>query len=144
MSRNQRGAGANSAVEDAPVTETPVAEIGANRTAMFHSFHPRVGTPSRASYTIPGVPGNIVIFLSMFADGVAPPSLTLDCLLAEPKTDNKSARAEAAALKAAERAAKAQARLEASQLKATERAAKAQAAADAAMAKIAAAVGGSL
>lgn len=138
MSRNQRGGGVQE--QEKPETEvavetTAVAEK-ANRTAFFHSPHPKVGQASRVSYTIPGVSGNIVIFLSMFKDGVAPPTLTFDVDLAEPKADGKQAKAEAAALKAQEKAEKAQARLVAQQEKAVAIAAKAQQALDAAKAKV--------
>jgi hypothetical protein len=110
--------------------------VTGNRVATFHSFHPRTGVASRASYTIPGVAGNIVIFLSMFADGVAPPTLTLDADLAMPKADGKQAKAEAAALKAIEKAEKVSAKIAAQAAKAEEKAAKAQAVLDAAQAKI--------
>lgn len=139
MSKHNRNQGGVAEMEPevAQVTfaETPVA---GNRTVLFHSPHPRTGPASRVSYTIPGVSGNVVIFLSMFKDGVAPKSITFDCELAEPviKADS-TAKAEAAAAKAVERAAKAQARVDAASAKATERAAKAQAALDAAKAKLA-------
>lgn len=137
MSRNQRGGGNTGTIEVPEVQEVQeVQEVKANRTAIFHSPHPKTGVASRVSYTIPGVPGNIVIFLSMFKDGIAPPTLTLDVDLAEPKPDGKQAKAEAAALKAQEKAEKAQARLVAQQAKAVEIAAKAQAALEAAKAKL--------
>jgi len=122
----------------AAVSEIPV-EVLANRTLQFHSQHPRTGVASRVSYTIPGVSGNVVIFLSMFKDGIAPPTLTLDCDLALPKADNKTAKAEAAALKAQERAEKAAARVAAQAEKAEARRVKAEEALAAAKAKIAAA-----
>lgn len=140
MGRNQRGSGSVQEQEvPGTVENIEVPEVKANRTAIFHSMHPKTGPASRCSYTIPGVAGNIVIFLSMFKDGVAPPTLTLDVDLAEPKIDNKQAKAEAAALKAQEKAIKAQQRLDAQQAKAMEIAAKAQLALEAAKAKVAAA-----
>lgn len=134
MSRNQRGGGVMENVTDvAAVVETPV--VG-NRTAVFHSFHPKQGTPDRVSYKVDGIPGAIYMFLTLFKDGIAPQTLTLDCELAEPKPDGKQAKIEAAAVRATEKAIKAQERLDAQQAKAMAAAVKAQEALDAAKAKL--------
>jgi len=134
MSRNQRG---NGSVVEQMEEQTEVVEVKGNRTAFFHSAHPKIGTPSRVSYTIPGVSGNIVIFLSMFKDGIAPSTITFDCELVEPKAETgKQAKEEAAAFRLQERADKAQAKLVVQQEKAQAAAAKAQASLDAAKAKL--------
>jgi hypothetical protein len=117
--------------------ETQAIEVLANRTMQYHSQHPKVGVASRVSYTIPGIPGNLVIFLSMFKDGIAPPTLTLDCDLALPKADNKTAKAEAAAAKAQERSDKAAARVAAAAEKLEAKRLKAEEALAAAKAKVA-------
>ena len=116
-----------------------------NNTVPFYRLVPINAPHDRVGYVIPGVPGCIVIHLSMFKGGVAPTSLTLTCdgqpvELAEAKVKpTDAAKAAAVALKAQERLIKAQAKIEAQVIKAEERRVKAQAAADAATAKVAAA-----
>lgn len=122
-------------VEQAAV-EQPVA--GPNYTLTYRRDHPS----NRCSYGIAGVKGIVVFDFSMFADGKAPATITLDCELAQPKGDAKAERAAAVAAKAADRAAKAQARADAAAAKIADRAAKAAAALDAAKAKVAATAGG--
>lgn len=107
-----------------------------NSTITLHrGDHPG----NRSSYTIPGNAGNVVFFNTLFANGVAPDTITLDCEMVEPKADVKTAKAEAAAAKAIEKAAKAQAKIEAQQAKATAKAAKAAEALAKAKAKVEAA-----
>lgn len=124
--------------------EVPVLEgAGENHTLQFHSYHPKAN-PDRVSYTIPGRSGNLVIFLSLFADGVAPQTLTLDALLAPAavKVDKTAIAAEKAAakiIKEQERIAKAQARADAIKQKAADALAAAQKRAEEATAKLAAA-----
>lgn len=122
---------------------TPVTQ---NYVLHFKRNHPQ----DRASYGIPGVPGIVVIQRGMVAGTTPftsntdlagmPATITVDVLLASPKPDNKTAKAEAQAAKLAERAAKAQAKAEAQAAKLAERQAKAQAALEAAQKKAAAAI----
>jgi len=126
----------------APVSEVPAA--GPNYVLHFKRNHPQ----DRASYGIPGVPGIVVIQRGMFAGTTPftsttdlagmPATITVDALLVSPKVDNKQAKAEAAALKAKEKAEKLAAKVAEQQRKAEEKAAKAKAALEAAQAKLAA------
>ncbi|OFW03721.1 MAG: hypothetical protein A3H96_04300 [Acidobacteria bacterium RIFCSPLOWO2_02_FULL_67_36] len=63
----------------APVTAPVVAT---NHTLTYRRLHPQ----GRASYGIAGVPGLVGFHLSMFADGKAPATITVDCALALPVT----------------------------------------------------------
>lgn len=94
---------------------------GENHTLVYRRDHPQ----NRSSYGIAGVAGIVVFDKGLFADGTPPPSITLDCLLAPPQLDNKTAKAEAAAQKAVEKAEKEAAKVKKAQLKAAERQAKA-------------------
>lgn len=124
---------------DTEVVETVQTE--GNRVLTFHSLHPKAN-PNRASYTIAGRPGNLVIFLSLFADGVAPPTLTLDSLMVTPQVKMGAPEKEAAKLaKQLERAQKAEARIAAATAKAEERKKKAEEALAKARATVAAATG---
>lgn len=127
------------AVETAqPVAEAqPVASP--NFTLVYRRQHPGGGSLGRCSYGIAGVSGIVVFDMSLFANGVAPPTVTMDCEFVQPKADNKTAKAEAAAAKAVDKAAKAQAKIEAQAAKAAEKQAKADAALAAAKAKVEAA-----
>ena len=51
----------------------------------FRRYHPGGGSLGRCSYGVPGVPGIIVIDMSLFKDGKAPTFITLDVELAQPK-----------------------------------------------------------
>ena len=116
------------------------SETTATGTLRFHSLHPRTGNATRASYTIAGVPGNVVIYLNLFKDGVPPPSLELGVPLAEPVVKpDAAAKLLAQQVKAQERADKAAAKVAASVAKAQAAADKAKAAAEAAAVKISAA-----
>lgn len=114
------GAGAG---ETAQAEAPAAAQATSNFVLVYRRDHPG----NRCSYGIAGVPGIVVFDKGLFADGVAPASITLDCAMALPKVDNKTAKAEEAARKAQEKADKAAKKLEESQRKAKERA---QAAAD--------------
>jgi hypothetical protein len=122
------------AVETAAAPSTGEATVpSTNRVLTFHREHPG----NRASYTIAGVPGNCVIFRTLFADGVYPATITVDCALAvpQPKVDKSALAAERAAAKAAAAEAKLvaqKAKLEEKQRKADEALAKAKAKVDAA------------
>lgn len=120
MSSKRNENGGTAVMEQPEATST--APVTSNRTLVFHSVHPS----NRVSYKIPGVPGNVVIFNTMFRDGIAPPTITVDCELAlpQPKVDKSAEKA----AKAAERATKAAERLAVQQAKAAERQAKADAA----------------
>lgn len=150
MSKNRFGGGNVGDTPEQPQGEQPVAgdttaAPAANYVLTFKRNHPQ----DRCSYGIAGNPGIVVFqrglikgalpFTSNTDLGGLPATITLSCELVQPKADNKTAKAEAAAAKAAEKAAKAAAKIEAAQLKAAEKAAKAQAALAAAQAKIAAA-----
>lgn len=102
-----------------------------NNTLTYRRDHPG----NRCSFGIAGVPGIVVFDKGLFADGVAPATIEMDCALALPKADNKAAKAEAQAAKLAERAAKATAKAEAQAAKLKERQDKAEAAVAAAKAK---------
>jgi len=108
-------------------------QIVAN-TVPFYRLVPKNEPHDRVGYVIPGVPGCIVIHLSMFKDGVAPTSLTLTCdgqpvQLAEAKVKVTDAvKAAAAAIKAQEKLDKAQAKIEAQAAKAEAARVKAEAA----------------
>lgn len=115
--------------------ETVAADGAVNFTLNKHGVHP-ASNPNRTSYTIPGNPGNLVIFNSLFADGVAPDTLTLSVPVVSPKADNKEAKAAAAAARVIERAEKAAAREAARLEKARLKAEKAAAVIAAAQAKI--------
>lgn len=130
----QAGDGAVAEQATTEATPAPVA-AGPNFVIVYRRDHPG----NRCSYGISGTSGIVVFDKGLFKDGVAPPSITLDCEMAQPKVDNKTAKAEAAAAKLVERAAKAQQKIEAAAAKAAERQAKADAALAAAKAKVEAA-----
>lgn len=130
-----------------PVTSEASAQVsGPNYVLTFKRNHPQ----DRASYGIPGVSGIVVVQRGMFAGTTPftsntdlagmPATITVDAPLASPRPDNKAAKAEAAAAKVAERAAKAKEKAEAQAAKLLERQAKADAALKAAQEKAAAAV----
>lgn len=166
MSKNRDRHGMQSAETSTAVAETPqdqmestaeaiATEIGevamidtANYTMLRHNNggHP----DGRASYTIPGVKGNMVIFPTLFLDGLFPTNLRLFTAdedgklvavkLASPKAKvTDETKAIAAALKLQEKADKAQAKLEAAASKAKEKADKEAAAVLAAKARLEAA-----
>jgi hypothetical protein len=126
--------------------ETPAATV--NFTLVFKRNHPQ----NRASYGVPGVPGLVVIQRDLVAGttpvegqanvntlGGMPEFITVSMPLVSPRSDNKAAKAEAAAAKLAERAAKAQAKADQQAAKLAEKKAKADAALEAAKAKVEAA-----
>jgi hypothetical protein len=130
------------------VEETPVVVDTANYVMLRHNNggHP----DGRASYTIPGVKGNMVIFPTLFLDGLFPPNLRLFTVteagdlvpvkLASPRPKvTDEAKAIAAALKLQEKADKAQAKLVEAAAKAAEKAEKEAKAVEAAKARIVAA-----
>jgi hypothetical protein len=141
--------------DETPVTEQPSTEqaaaavetatqevvtAGPNFTLTYRRQHPS----KRSSYGIAGNAGIVVIDNGLFpgsnVEGWQPPAtITVDCELVPVKADNKTQKAEQAAAKLAERAAKAQAKIEAAQAKAAEKKAKADAAMAAAQAKLKAA-----
>lgn len=123
------------ATESTGETPTAVATPATNNTLVYRRDHPG----NRCSYGIAGVSGIVVFDKGLFLDGVAPPTIEMDCALALPKADNKQAKAEAQAAKLAEKAQKAADKLAAQQAKAAERQAKADAALAAAKAKVEAA-----
>lgn len=94
---------------------------GENHVLIYRRDHPQ----NRSSYGIAGVAGIVVFDKGLFADGVPPASITLDCLLALPQLDNKTAKAEAAAQKVVAKAEKEADKVKKAQLKAAERQAKA-------------------
>lgn len=120
----------NSAVEEsqAPVSEQAVGAVAPSEQATAVAQHNYVivyrrdHPGNRCSYGIAGVPGIVVFDKGLFAGGVAPASITMDCELALPKVDNKTAKAEEAARKAQEKADKAAKKLAESQEKAKARA----------------------
>lgn len=113
-------------VETAPAT---------NRAIVYRRDHPG----NRCSYGISGNAGIVVFDKGLFAGGVAPASITLDCDMVPVKADNKTARAEAEAAKLVERAARAQKKIEEATAKAEARKAKAEADLAAARARVEAA-----
>lgn len=119
------------AVTEVSATEVVVPVVEQNFTLKQHMSHPN----GRTSYTIPGVSGNLVIFNSLFAGGIAPPELTLNVAVQSPvaKVDKSAEKA----AKLEEKAIKAAAKLEETKRKLEERAAKAQAVLDAAKTKVA-------
>lgn len=121
--------------EQAPAQEQEQAQPVTNHTLVYRRDHPQ----NRCSYGIAGVPGIVVFDKGLFANGVAPETITLDCVLTEVKEDKKVARATAQAAKLQERATKAQQRIELATAKAKERQEKAEAALAAAKARLAAA-----
>jgi hypothetical protein len=149
MSKNRFGSGGGDTPEQ-PIGTEPVAvettvASAANYTLTFKRNHPQ----DRCSYGIAGNPGIVVFQRGLFVGaqpftsntdlGGLPNTITLSCEMVQPKADNKTAKAEAAAVKAVEKAAKAEAKIVAAQAKAAEKAAKATAALAAAQVKIAAA-----
>jgi hypothetical protein len=128
----------------APVVVTPVVVeaapvVEANHKVLYRRDHPGGGVLGRCSYGIPGVSGIIVFDMALFVDGIAPPTITMDCSFVQPKADNKQAKLEAQAAKAADKAAKLEARMAAESLKAAVNAAKLAEVAAAAKAKVEAA-----
>lgn len=119
--------------EQAAAVETPVA--GPNYRIDYRRDHPG----NRCSYGIAGVSGIVVFDKGLFAGGIAPASISFDCEMAQPKLDNKTAKAEAAAAKLAAKAQAAAEKLKAQQVKIEEKARKAQEALEKAKARIAAA-----
>lgn len=105
----------------APVTAQPEAQAEPNHVIVYRRDHPGGGALGRCSYGIPGNPGIVVFDKSLFPDGNPPASITLDCVMVSPRTKVVTAKAQDAAIKAAERAAKAQAKIEAAAAKARER-----------------------
>lgn len=129
---------AKNKVEEVAVVEVaPVPDR--NYTLTYRRQHPGGGPAGRCSYGIAGVSGIVVFDMGMFADGIAPATITVDCPLALPKADGKADKAAIAAAKLQAKADKAAAKVLADQAKAEERAKKATAALDAAKAKLAAA-----
>lgn len=153
MAKNRGGNGAETAEATSPASEAQPSQsesqtaAGPNYVLHFKRNHPQ----DRASYGIPGVPGIVVIQRGLIAGTTPftsntdlagmPATITLDALLVSPKADNKTAKAEAAAAKLAERARKAQEKAEAQAKKLAERQAKADAALKAAQERAAAAAG---
>lgn len=149
MAKN-RGNSADQSSQDAAV-ETPQvegvaqesAEVTPAQTENYRLDYRRDHPQNRCSYGIAGVSGIVVFDKGLFADGVAPAVITVDCKMALPKADAKvdktaaaaakaAAKLEAAAVKVANQLAKAAAKAAAKQ-------AKADAALAAAKAKVAAA-----
>jgi len=151
MSKHRFGGGNMGDTPEQPTGEQSVAVeitgtvVAPNYMLTFKRNHPQ----DRCSYGVAGNPGIVVFQRGLFVgarpftsntdQGGLPGTITLNCELVQPKADNKTAKAEVAAAKAVEKAAKAQAKIEAAQAKATEKAVKAAAALEAAKAKIAAA-----
>lgn len=134
MSKNKgNGGGQDNSVEGtaANVESAAPGTVGPNFVLTYRRDHPG----DRCSYGIAGNAGIVVFDKGLFKDGVAPPTITLDCEMVPVKADNKTAKAEAAAAKLAEKAAKAQAKIEAATARAAEKAVKAQEAAAKAQAK---------
>lgn len=113
-------------------SDSGAVATSSNFVLTFRTNHPK----NRVSYGVAGVTGIVVFDLNLFADGVAPPTITIDAELKAPKVASTTAKAEAAAVRAAEKLAKAQAKADAAAAKLAEKAAKAQAALDKAQAKV--------
>lgn len=132
----------NTEVSETPVSETPAsAAPAANFTLVYRRAHPQ----ARWTYGVDGNSGVVVIPASLLkgsdAPGFEPPAtIMVDVELVAPKATAKVDKAEAAAAKLAERAAKAAAKVAAAQAKVQERQAKAEAALAAAKAKVEAAL----
>lgn len=135
-SNNKRGNSGETAPAETVVEATQEAiEAGAvsvNHVLTYRRDHPG----DRCSYGIAGNAGIVVFDKGLFANGIAPATIIVDCDMVPVKADNKTAKAEAAAAKLVEKAAKAQAKIEAAQAKAEEKKAKAEAALAAAQAKV--------
>jgi len=131
--RNQEVAGNNGNDEVTVGTGTMAEAPAVNRTLVYRRDHPQ----NRSSYGIEGRAGIIVFDRSLFADGQPPATIEVDCVMVSPKADTKTAKAELAAAKALEKAAKAQAKIDSQKAKAEEKAQKAQAALEAAQKKVA-------
>lgn len=56
----------------------------ATKTLTFRRNHPGGGPLGRCSYGVAGVPGIVVFDMGLFPGGVAPATITLDVVLAEP------------------------------------------------------------
>lgn len=56
----------------------------ATQTLTFRRNHPGGGPLGRCSYGVAGVPGIVVFDLGLFPGGIAPATITLDVVLAEP------------------------------------------------------------
>lgn len=136
---NNMGKSGRSESESNTQTTTEASAQAAQPTTNNILTYRRDHPGERCSYGIAGVPGIVVFDKGLFADGVAPPTITLSCLLALPRPDKKAEREAARVAKAEEKARKAQERLVAQQAKAVERQAKAQEALAKAQAKAAAA-----
>jgi hypothetical protein len=102
---------------------------------VYRRDHPQ----DRCSYGIAGVSGIVVFDKGLFANGVPPTTITVDCALAQPKADAKAEKARLAAERAQDRATKAAVKIEAAQARAAEKSAKAAEALAKAQAKVAAA-----
>lgn len=111
-------------------TTASVSEQAKNFTLTYRRDHPG----DRCSYGIAGNSGIVVFDKGLFAGGVAPATIVLDCEMVPVKADSKAERetkkaaaAEERAKKAQERIAAAEARAEAKKVKAAEALEKAQA-----------------
>jgi hypothetical protein len=98
-------------------TSQATTQVTENKVLTYRRDHPG----DRCSYGVAGVPGIVVFDKGLFADGVAPPTITLDCLLALPKPDKKEEREAARIAKLAEKEEKAKIKAAAAQAKAEER-----------------------
>lgn len=74
----------------APVTvaavtaATPTPATVASGTLFYRRQHPGGGPLGRCSYGLPGVAGIVVFDMGLFAGGVAPATITVNCALAAP------------------------------------------------------------
>lgn len=126
--------------EAAPVVvEAPAPQP--NYTVMYRRDHPGGGALGRCSFGINGVSGIIVFDKALFA-GAVPSIITMDCEFVQPKPDAKEAKAQAQAVKLAQKAEAAKLKLEQQSAKAAERQAKADKALADAKAKVEAAQAG--
>ena len=110
-----------------------------NFVLTYRTEHPK----NRCSYGVAGVSGIVVFDRNLFATDTPPATITLDFELKQPQVKSSTAKAEAAAARLAEKAAKAQERLDKAAAKLAEKQAKAQEAADKAQAKLDAATASS-
>lgn len=140
MAKHNRFQGsAEGTVPEAITSDTPATPQG-NFTLTFRRTHPK----DRASYGVDGNSGIVVFDRNLLLGGDAPDFewpkvIVIDAALVLVKLDNKTAKAEAMALKAAEKERKAAEKLAAAQAKVAAKQAEAQAKLEAAQAKLAAA-----
>lgn len=97
----------------AAAVETGVVTVDSiNHTAKLNrNDHPG----NRSTYTIAGHTGSIVVKNSLFANGIAPATISFDCEMVAPKDGGRNGQAKIAKLNAA--IAKAEAMLAAAQAK---------------------------